>query len=1356
MADIKNTRGIQITSPFKYLSNQPLDPRTSVEDLAARDSIVAANAAYVGLRVYVRSLDKTYIYLQNEEGAGNYWKEEEFLIPREKQVKVEVVPDEVEELNDTSLWYKGFIDSPKQIVKTIPQLTESVSVKQLILQGEPTSGNYCLSPMYKLDFTKASEYLLTNLSSDIFAIRHFGIFDARHKHVVYFGSTDNNNLIAKAILTIATGTDEGFVNAQSVYKTAIHITKDFIKRLSALCIETPMMQNKVEVDRKSVVRNLLDDFVDSAGDVFYLWFTSNTRGQTDEQFTDAMSSWSIKQVIKGYDIEHNSYCLPGLAIQQEDGTNKYIEDIIAEVRADGVSKALDMQDRKVEHIIKGGEQSEILAGKDNFWMPGWSQPNVNIVVSGTSTGVEELLSLAANTTDLHEGGYLAFPALKIDTSKNNSYTLLSTVSSLYIRHIGIYSSDKKIIAQFVTTEQIYALFASVFGAESWTNYSYFSMGVEFSNQSLKRISDYAKANATNQTKEFEEGSTVYIFMTTNVPNSLGEEQTKQSWKLTKVTPTIEYDRTSFTLPGLKIGDRFVQEEFNRINEFIEVAAPQDIVKKVETETINLYEDDLQYEGKYVAGSVNSAYGTTSSYEGYCCTKLIPIDQSIDYTHSFCRHIAFLDENKIYVDYKQNLAEGVFDKAFWQTMPNCKYVWISNIGNNRNNGEFTYVKTTETKQFTMPNLRLTESNGVAAGSGSQTFTLFDVDRVGVIGDSYTESHYTIKDKSWLSKLSLFTDYNIENFAVSGDTFRGQLNKIRTGYNRYYTGMSWERMHPTHAMMLCRTNDVKYMQEDQFMNDLTAILETTEAMGAIPMIATEYHVANNDAIPTYYQWLAKKHGGYFVDLYSANLYNRGGPDYAPFWGGSHPGTRTNGILADPAIHFFEKNMPRPYQSIKIFRPRTEPETLDELLFGDIYERAKKFKEISISHSALKEPKYYDNCTSKPNEAIKSEYLMLMDGKTIPFSKYALVDVIMPATSADLSQVKLNLITSTDVDYYVRDALAEPYPAPAFCRRFDIPQPLAAGTVAVGNKYTSSNHGTTVYTVVSITSGQVESDSGFVDGTIIICSGDKSSTATNGGTLTLTSGTGSETLSYYYSSVGLSPDYPEGKQQVGHWVKLETKGSAPQSLLRRAMSVDRLSFLIVAPGDFTISNLSVSYIGTATKHRDVPQTDRYINYGKRTEQLTLENTTSTTITPITLADGCAPGLTRNTPVTVLTSYTPFTYKITGLGQVAKLGPAKIIFRVQARWFPEIFDETTGTFGEGTSPISLNSYDWGELEATLSFAGANDSKFIKMTRPVSTHWDFIDFEIIPMVSKGTAYISIKAVGRELQIGAVTAFVEY
>ena len=47
-------------------------------------------------------------------------------------------------------------------------------------------------------------------------------------------------------------------------------------------------------------------------------------------------------------------------------------------------------------------------------------------------------------------------------------------------------------------------------------------------------------------------------------------------------------------------------------------------------------------------------------------------------------------------------------------------------------------------------------------------------------------------------------------------------------------------------------------------------------------------------------------------------------------------------------------------------------------------------------------------------------------------------------------------------------------------------------------------------------------------------------------------------------------------------------------------------------------------------------------------------------------------------------------------------------------------------------------------------------MTRPVSTHWDFIDFEIIPMVSKGTAYISIKAVGRELQIGAVTAFVEY
>ena len=54
---------------FKYQAGRPLDVRTTVENTVERDELISSNAAYLGMRVYVKSVDKSYYY------TTSGWKE---------------------------------------------------------------------------------------------------------------------------------------------------------------------------------------------------------------------------------------------------------------------------------------------------------------------------------------------------------------------------------------------------------------------------------------------------------------------------------------------------------------------------------------------------------------------------------------------------------------------------------------------------------------------------------------------------------------------------------------------------------------------------------------------------------------------------------------------------------------------------------------------------------------------------------------------------------------------------------------------------------------------------------------------------------------------------------------------------------------------------------------------------------------------------------------------------------------------------------------------------------------------------------------------------------------------------------
>lgn len=1364
MANINEKKGVSITAPFKLFSENPVDARTVVADLSELQSIIDNNAAYEGLTVYVTSEKKTYTCKKENE----IFVFKNSIVEKENEQTVsETEPDISKELlgtNNTDKWANGWTDVITSAVLNLLDYSE-----ELISTSNITSNNtteYVLSPIIKLDLNNYDSYTLFFNSPNSRFIRHLliGIYDesnSKDKWIACYASGNTNSQIQSAFESILTDA----ISSNFYYNNKLVFSLDNLKKLNEYCLSD---ENVV-----SIVSPNLCEIGDNK--TFYLVFTSSCTA-SDEGREQVASLWSLTKFKKGQTTHHTEFNITGLALADRENRfdSKLLENVVYSL--DDNDKLLNITDRKSEEVTTPEKSIDYgLNTTDDFYGESWDYAYaVTPSVFEKYPENDYLISVASHVATSYTSGYLSLPILKLNfNDANGFYRLVSKGSSYYIRHLGIYDSQKRGVLTLGETADINAAFRYALNDDTISWQSYFSTNGKITLETVKRLCQYAYDNGKASVELDENETKFYWYMTTaltksgesNTSNAADLENGKHAWSLNYVVPSKTETQLSFRLPNLAIDNsnnyfqsNILESVMNEIGLFVKSASPENIKEIHETNTYNLYEEDPETEGKYVG---NGNYPYFSPYAGYCCTKLIEIDPTKTYNHSYLRHIGIYDSQRVRIGYLQYQEAGVYDPSFWAQYPTAQYVCMSNTGPNRQ-GTFSYSEAKTSYTFEMPNLRLVESNGGGFGSTTQKITLKNIDRVGVIGDSYTESHYTIKDKSWLSKVSLFTDFNIENFAISGDTFRGQLNKIRTGYNRYFSNdktgnYSWESMHPSYAILVCRTNDIKYMDESQFMYDLMGILETVRNMGAIPILTTEYHVASNDGIVAYYKYLAEKYGGYYIDLYSETLITRG-KDYAPFWGGSHPGTRTNELMAHPCISFFETEMSRPYQSIKIFRPRTEPTDLDDLIFGNIYERAEKFKEISISHSALVEPKYYDNCTSRSNSAVQSEYLKLMNGVAISFDKYALFDVIFPATSNSITQIELVTNKLSDVDCYVLDPLAEPYPNPQFYRRFDVPSVLSIGTdVAVGNKYRSSLHNTTVFTLEEIKFEKVESDSGLVDGTLLLCSGNRTSTATDGGVLTKTSGTGSDTINYYYSATALSSDYPAGKQPIGHRKKLETFGLVTEKDVKRCMQVDKMSFLLVSSKEFSLSKLEVNYVGSPSKFKDTIQHNRYIHYPVLKSELTVTNTTSPMPEAITPADGCKPktNLSTEDSVYLLNVGSSFKYRIDGLKAESKFGPRRYRVRVIARYFPDIFDSESGTFGEGTSPISLNSFDYVKLTLRLRYNNATTKQYVDFEKLVGLHWEYIDFDLLTTPSTNTAYLEFFVEDKPIQFATVSAFIE-
>lgn len=358
--------------------------------------------------------------------------------------------------------------------------------------------------------------------------------------------------------------------------------------------------------------------------------------------------------------------------------------------------------------------------------------------------------------------------------------------------------------------------------------------------------------------------------------------------------------------------------------------------------------------------------------------------------------------------------------------------------------YYYGATTSADSFTAAGLATTfdmQIKIVLRGEARQAHEVdfAATDKLLMIGPSYQNGHYNIVGKSAWSKVSLFSDFNFENYSYSGHTIAELLARLRSDIITGYAPVHPKSMGLTYVFIAEGYNSFNEgVTFADYQEDIRQMIETVKSLGAIPVLCSEWQPVYDASAHSTYKALAEQLGVDYLDMVPRTLRMVNGTPYNNFWEAPsttrHVGTRTNAVLAD-TFEQFVKTLGRPANSMKLFRKRGTITVTDinaDLMFRDKYERAQRFKEIYMNQVAFTAAteKYYDELTSgagsyNQNEVTQSEYLRMQSGSTISLGDYALLDIIIDATEKNIDRFELKL-SDPNLQVYVKDAFKAPYGA------------------------------------------------------------------------------------------------------------------------------------------------------------------------------------------------------------------------------------------------------------------------------------------------------------------------------------------
>lgn len=481
--------------------------------------------------------------------------------------------------------------------------------------------------------------------------------------------------------------------------------------------------------------------------------------------------------------------------------------------------------------------------------------------------------------------------------------------------------------------------------------------------------------------------------------------------------------------------------------------------------------------------------------------------------------------------------------------------------------------------------LPDDIGGSSSANHHVVNLRNVPVIMLTGASHGEGYGSVKDKSFVSYLSAMLDWTVENYSLSGS------DNIEH-FNRIVKGQQISNVHPSnlaggYSLIILGGNEASYYRNGvdakYFRDNIIRLCSVIKSYGFEPVLCS-YYGDMGRPWSVVLQNVADEYGYMFIDL-NANGSRFYSPIYRPWWYNAHYATRTNVIQWFNILKILD-NFEKPYSAVKIFRNRnTTPTDINDLLFDNRYEKMKLWRELTLHHIPLKAgyEKYVDRLDLTvytdtggdtvnigATEGVESEYNSFRLGSPITIQDKALIQFTLPSVAPDIENLVLNLDTEDEVDVYVRQYVSPDLEVSLADVGGSFHLTTENPTINIGDVYADSNNAGISFTVVDYDASSKS--------LITVPSGSFTSEGNMTGTLTRTSGTGTQILNYdklldvpgeSYFEKALSPK--------GKWVQIQkSEDSYPITGPATCMDYDRLDFLVKATsgGSFTIKDVSMEF--------------------------------------------------------------------------------------------------------------------------------------------------------------------------------------
>lgn len=465
------------------------------------------------------------------------------------------------------------------------------------------------------------------------------------------------------------------------------------------------------------------------------------------------------------------------------------------------------------------------------------------------------------------------------------------------------------------------------------------------------------------------------------------------------------------------------------------------------------------------------------------------------------------------------------------------------------------------------------------SNIEQITIANSDKIGFFSNSFLNG-YTMRGKNAIQNISMYSDYIMYNYGKSGDDLLEELARIDA--NQSFLGAipvrEWGIKYGIIAM---QDNDgaLYSANADTYYYNAKNLAEAIKNMGGIPILSTEHDLAKN-----YYGFerLSNEEGYLLMNWGKLADYLSPKTKFAQFWYSNHPATRTAWLWSN-GIKPYLDTLPRPEKSIKLFRVRTAPSSIDALMYDTILSRAERFVELYVGSAVLTSAseKYFDRMNNGSYENQNDEYQKIQAGTSVSFGDYALAEVITPYDRNNLKTFSLNVEGSGITHVYCRKIvnLTNPLPSARY---------VAFGVVEGANLLTAG----TTFSISGITRSDGTGLNGdyTVEGVVNgICVTTRASSTSSPNR---SSGTDTGfTCSISGVTMEGTYDYPTAEymtrynKPLGEWVEVVISDGVVEltpSQIALFTIFDKLSFLFVG-SDISLANISATISGDIRKRNN-----------------------------------------------------------------------------------------------------------------------------------------------------------------------------